>query len=88
MSLSVNSTGQPLARVASRTSRKSFSAISGTQVSMATIEGLGLRLNTNSDPMASAPLPIFAHGLMEIFRTLGILRTESIRLWSGSQQPK
>ena len=44
MSLSVNSTGQPLARVASSTSAKSFSAIAGTHASIATIAGLGLRL--------------------------------------------
>ena len=38
--------------------------------------------------MLSAALAIFAQALMLTLRTLGILRTESIRLWSGSQQPK
>ncbi len=88
MSLSVNSTGQPFARVASSTSAKSFSAISGTHSSIATIAGFGLRLKTKSGPIASAAFRTFAQALIETLRTLGILRTESIRLWSGSQQPK
>ena len=74
--------------MASSTSSKSFSAIAGTHSSIATMAGLGLRLNTKSGPIASAPLGTFAQADMLILRTLGILRTESIRLWSGSQQPK